>query len=106
MHPQIPDFQIVLSQPNVVILSLQTIHQWKAYLFSFQMMYTSQLKKIYPYDWFCGPGSHFTYEYPFCKNTGQFIVAIPLVGFKNLLKNYISIILKTINVILILFRIE
>ncbi len=31
-----------------------TIHQWKAYLF--QMMYKS--RKIYTYDWFCGPGSH------------------------------------------------
>ncbi len=22
------------------------------------MMYKSQLKKLYTYDWFCGPGSH------------------------------------------------
>ncbi len=21
-------------------------------------MYKSQLKQMYPYDWFCGPGSH------------------------------------------------
>ncbi len=34
------------------------LNQWKAYLFSFQMMHKSQLKKIDPYDWFCGPGSH------------------------------------------------
>ncbi len=36
----------------------QTIHQWKYYLFSFQMMHTSQLHKIDPHDWFCAPGSH------------------------------------------------
>ncbi len=30
--PQIPDFQIVVSQPKC--------------------------KKMYPYEWFCGPGSH------------------------------------------------
>ncbi len=41
IHPQIPDFQI--SQPNIV-LSLQTIHQWKTYSFGFQMMY--KFKKI------------------------------------------------------------
>ncbi len=39
LHPQIPYF------PE------------KAYLFSFQIMYTSQFKKD-PYDWFCGPRSH------------------------------------------------
>ncbi len=33
LHPQIPDFQIVVSQPNI-FLSYQTIHQCKAYLFS------------------------------------------------------------------------
>ncbi len=27
------------------------------YLFSFQMMYKSPFQKMYPYDWFCGPGS-------------------------------------------------
>ncbi len=27
-------------------------------LFSFQMIYTSQFRKIDPNDWFCGPGSH------------------------------------------------
>uniref|UniRef100_A0A8C2D2Y1 Anion exchange protein n=1 Tax=Cyprinus carpio TaxID=7962 RepID=A0A8C2D2Y1_CYPCA len=32
----------------------------KAFLFIFQMMYKSQFRKIYPYDWFCGPGSHIT----------------------------------------------
>jgi len=36
----------------------QTIHQWKAYLFRFQTMYTSQFKTIEPCDWLCGPGSH------------------------------------------------
>ncbi len=36
----------------------QTIHQWEAYLFSFQMMYKSQFQEIDLYDWFCGPGSH------------------------------------------------
>ncbi len=61
MNPQIPDFQIVVSQTNIV-LSKQTIHQWKAYLFSSHMMYKSQFKKIDPYDWFCGPGSHLVEE--------------------------------------------
>ncbi len=32
------------------------LHQWKAHLFSFQMMYKSQFQKIDHYDWFCGPG--------------------------------------------------
>uniref|UniRef100_A0A672R0H4 DNA repair protein XRCC4-like n=1 Tax=Sinocyclocheilus grahami TaxID=75366 RepID=A0A672R0H4_SINGR len=27
----------------------------------FQMMYKSQFRKIDPYDWFCGPGSHMSY---------------------------------------------
>ncbi len=30
---------------------------------SFQMMYKSQFWKIYPYDWFCGPGSHIINKY-------------------------------------------
>ncbi len=34
------------------------IHQRKAYLFSFQMIYKSQFRRIDPYDWVCGPGSH------------------------------------------------
>ncbi len=42
-HPQIPDFQIAV-----------TIYQWKVYLFSFQMMYESQFRKIDHYDLFCG----------------------------------------------------
>ncbi len=33
---------------------LQTIHQWKYYLFSFQMMHKSQFPKMDRYDWFCG----------------------------------------------------
>ncbi len=45
LHPQIPDFLIVVSQLNIV-LSLQTIHQWNASLFSFKMKYKSQFKKI------------------------------------------------------------
>ncbi len=36
-------FQIVVAQPNMV-LSQQTINQWKAYLFSFQVMYKSSNK--------------------------------------------------------------
>ncbi len=55
--PQIPDFQIVVSQPNIV-QSYQTIHQWKAYLFSFRIMYKSQFQKTDPYDWFVVHGSH------------------------------------------------
>ncbi len=33
----------------------------ESYLFSFQMMHTSQFHKIDPYDWFCAPGSHMSY---------------------------------------------
>ncbi len=40
---------IVVSQTNIG----QTIHQWKDYVFSFQMMYKSQFWKIDPYDWIC-----------------------------------------------------
>ncbi len=29
-----------------------------------QLMYKSQFKKIDPYDWFCGPGSHMTQTPP------------------------------------------
>ncbi len=47
LHPQIPDFQIVVSQPNIVL-----------YVFSFQMMYKSQFQKLDPYDWFWGPRLH------------------------------------------------
>ncbi len=36
---------------------VQTIHQWKDYLFSFQMVYIFHD----PYDWFCAPGSHILY---------------------------------------------
>ncbi len=25
---------------------------------SYDVMYKSQFRKMYPYDWFCGPGSH------------------------------------------------
>jgi len=34
LQPKTPYVQIVVSLPNIV-LSKQTIHQWKAYLFSF-----------------------------------------------------------------------
>ncbi len=37
---------------------VQTIHQWKYYLFSFRIQYKSQFWKIDSYDWFCAPGSH------------------------------------------------
>ncbi len=30
----------------------------ESYLFSFQMMYTSQIRKMYTYDCFCAPWSH------------------------------------------------
>ncbi len=30
-------------------------------------MYTSQLKKIDPYDWICGPGSHDLLSLPLCQ---------------------------------------
>ncbi len=54
LHRQIPDFQIVVFRSNM----MYSIHQQKAYLFSFQVMYKSQFPKIDPYEWFCGPGSH------------------------------------------------
>uniref|UniRef100_A0A8C2IIM7 Tachykinin receptor 1a n=1 Tax=Cyprinus carpio TaxID=7962 RepID=A0A8C2IIM7_CYPCA len=44
----IPDFQIFVSRANIVI----SLHQWKAYLFRFQLMYYSQLYKIDPHDWY------------------------------------------------------
>ncbi len=44
-HPQITDFQIIVSRPNIV-LSKQTIHQWIADVL---LMYTSQFQKVYPY---------------------------------------------------------
>ncbi len=59
LHPHISDIQIVVSRPNIVT-SLQTIHQWKAYLISFRIICNSQCRKIDTYDWFCGPGSHIT----------------------------------------------
>ncbi len=43
-NPQIPDVQIVVSQPNIA-RSEQTIHQWKAYLFKFHVMNT-QTKRV------------------------------------------------------------
>ncbi len=52
LHPQIPDLQIVVSQPNITSI--------EAYLFSFQMMHKSQFKKIDPYDCFCAPGVTFS----------------------------------------------
>ncbi len=51
LHPQIPDIQIVVSQLNIV-LSIQTIHQWKPIYSSFRWCIN---KKLCPYDWFCGP---------------------------------------------------
>ncbi len=33
----------------------------ESYLFSFQMMYKSQFRKIDTYDWFCAPGSHINF---------------------------------------------
>ncbi len=39
---------------------VQTIHQWKYYLFSFLMMHKSQFLNIAPYDWFCAPESQMT----------------------------------------------
>ncbi len=50
LHPQIPDFQIVVSRPNVV---------WSyngKLIYSDLMMYKSQFWKMDPYDWFCGQG--------------------------------------------------
>ncbi len=43
LQPQIPDFQIVVSQ--ILPYPNKTLHQWKAYLFSFRMMYKSQFQK-------------------------------------------------------------
>ncbi len=56
-------FQIFKKLYVSQILSLQTLYQWKVYLFSFQIMYKSQFRKMYPYDWFCGPGSHIIWKH-------------------------------------------
>ncbi len=51
LHPQIPDFQIVVSQPNITLIySLLNVYIHK--------LYKSQFRKTDPYDWFYGPGSH------------------------------------------------
>ncbi len=46
--------------------TVQTKHQCKAYLFSFQMMHKSQFPQIDSYDWFCAPwslnGAHLCFE--------------------------------------------
>jgi len=55
LQPKTRYVQIVVYLPNIV-LSKQTIHQWKAYLFSFWMIYKSQFQEMYPHEWFCGPG--------------------------------------------------
>ncbi len=54
--PQIPDFQIVVSRPNIVITNHTSM---ESYLFSFRMIYKSRFQKTVPYDWFCGSGSQF-----------------------------------------------
>jgi len=50
----------------------------KAYLFSFQIMFTSQFQKIDTRDWFCGPGSHIILKLndktSFLKKKGIFYV--------------------------------
>jgi len=48
---------VTVTSVTVIFLSSQT-HQWKAYLFSFQMMFESQFQTFDPCDWVCGPGSH------------------------------------------------
>ncbi len=46
LHPQIPDFQIVVSRPNIVtVYPNKPCINGKAYLFSFQMMYKLLKKK-------------------------------------------------------------
>ncbi len=51
-------FNSCISAKYCPILSNHGIHQWKDYVFSFQMMYKSKFNKIYTYDLFCGQGSH------------------------------------------------
>ncbi len=55
LHPQIPDFQIVVSLPNIV-LSYQYINGKLIYS-AFGCLINLNFK-IDPYDWFCGPAGH------------------------------------------------
>ncbi len=50
LHPQMPDFQSVVSQPNIAFIPcmVQTIHQWKVDLYSFQMMNKSKFRRNWP----------------------------------------------------------
>ncbi len=41
-----------------IVLSLQIIHQWKDFRKAFRWCINLNLKKMYPYDWFCGPGAN------------------------------------------------
>ncbi len=52
---EIPDFQIVVSRPNIVL----TNHTSMESVF-IQLIYKSRFQKMYPYDWFCDPGSQIT----------------------------------------------
>ncbi len=56
LHPQIPDFQIVVSQPNIV-LYIPYING-KIIYSAFRLCINLNIEKMYPDDWFCGPGSH------------------------------------------------
>ncbi len=71
LHPRIPDFLIVVPRK---ILSYPNKHQWKDYLISVQIIYKSKFPKMYPYDWFCGPGSHIFYET--CIKIGSYYYTI------------------------------
>ncbi len=65
-------FQIVKYCPN--------IHQWKDYLFSFQMMNTSQFRNIDPYDWFCAPASRISSSRIYLTDCNQ-SVNFELLGY-------------------------
>ncbi len=73
LHPQIPDFQIVVSRPNIV-QSLQII--WKAYLFGF--IHVNNNNKKDANDLFC----HFSLSNIFLS---LFLQVKPKVYFDGLL---------------------
>ncbi len=52
------------------------------------MMYKFQLKKIYTYDWFCGPGSHIKTENSYFKIVIIFHSITVFTLFFTLKKSY------------------
>ncbi len=73
LHAQIPDFQIVVSPPNII----PTLHTSMESSF---IQLQSQFRKNYPYGWFCGPGSHInTNTYLFWYKQGNVVTMFLLL---------------------------